>query len=243
MLHLKRPNLFTVLDSFVVKFLLGIDITGAEKNRQLEIGLEAMELIRAVTAEQKEAFEKLLERTSDLPFPLTPVRMFDILCWTTEKWDVRKILNAPYGIPHKSLLHLNNSKAVSPTTPDTSSIDRFYICRKCGRKHSRQEYKDNRFCRACGTLLFVEKVDAGHSTKSQGLTHAEMIEDVIEDLPELFTTKQIIDKVVEKYSSVRSIDKNSLGTDIAGCCVNQRSRNSLPDLPKLLFSLDRGLYR
>ena len=31
-------------------------------------------------------------------------RIFDILCWTTEKWDKRGIHNAPYGIPHKSLL-------------------------------------------------------------------------------------------------------------------------------------------
>jgi len=28
-----------------------------------------------------------------------------------------------------------------------------YICRKCGRKHSKQEFKESRFCRNCGTWL------------------------------------------------------------------------------------------
>jgi len=42
-LHLKRPNLFPVLDSFVIKFLLNINISGVEKRRQLGIGLRALE--------------------------------------------------------------------------------------------------------------------------------------------------------------------------------------------------------
>lgn len=40
-LHLKRPNLFPVLDSFVIKFLLNTDISDVEKSRQLDIGLKA----------------------------------------------------------------------------------------------------------------------------------------------------------------------------------------------------------
>jgi len=103
-LHLKRPNLFPVLDSLVVKFLLDIDNSEVEKNRQTDIGLRALELARTIMVEHKDAFEKLVKQTRDLPIPLTPVRMFDILCWTTEKWDIRGNHRAPYGTPHRSLL-------------------------------------------------------------------------------------------------------------------------------------------
>jgi len=37
-----------------------------------------------------------------------------------------------------------------------------YICRKCGRSHSKQEFVDSRFCRNCGTFLFP-KIDASKS--------------------------------------------------------------------------------
>jgi len=104
MLHLKRPNLFPVLDSLIIEFLLGTDISGVEKSRQLDIGLKALDKAREIITTQKYEFEKLVEQTSDLPIALTPVRMFDILCWTAEKWDIRRNLSAPYGVPSKSLL-------------------------------------------------------------------------------------------------------------------------------------------
>ena len=78
-----------------------------------------------------------------------------------------------------------------------------------------------------------------------GPTHAEMIADVIKDMQEPLTQKQIINAVVEKYSSVRLIDEKSLGTDISGCCINLKSHDSLPDLPFLLFAdpPGSGFYR
>lgn len=79
--------------------------------------------------------------------------------------------------------------------------------------------------------------------RRDGPTHADMIADVISELSEPFTTKQILDAVIDKYSSIRSIDRNSLSTDIAGCCVNYGSHDSLPELPFLLVALRRGLYR
>jgi hypothetical protein len=117
-LHLKRPNLFPVLDSFVIKFLLNMDISELEKTRQLEIGLSALESARKIMIRQEDAFTGLVDQTRDLPIRLTAVRIFDILCWSTEKWDNRRSLNAPYGIPHKSLLHaprqIETTESVSP---------------------------------------------------------------------------------------------------------------------------------
>jgi len=72
------------------------------------------------------------------------------------------------------------------------------------------------------------------------LTHAEMISEVIKELREPFTTKEIVDAVVRKYSRIRPINRQSLGTDIAGCCANLRSHRHLPDLPVFLVSVGRG---
>lgn len=103
-LHLKRPNLIPILDSFVIRFLLDVNISDEEKSTHVKIGLEALNRVREIIIKQRVAFDKLVEQTRDLPIQLTPVRMFDILCWTAEKWDIRGIHNAPYGVPHKSLL-------------------------------------------------------------------------------------------------------------------------------------------
>jgi len=131
-LHLKRPNLFPVLDSFVIKFLLSIDISDLEKTRQLEIGLGALESAREIMIRQEGAFTGLVDRTRDLPIRLTAVRIFDILCWTTEKWDLRRSLIAPYGTPHKSLLHslrhMETTESVSPKVKVKEGTgDRFVV--------------------------------------------------------------------------------------------------------------------
>jgi len=116
-LHLKRPNLIPVLDSLVIEFLLGVNFSDFEKGKQVDIGLQALDVIRETLIEQREAFEKLSEQTRDLPIRLTPLRQFDILCWTAEKWDIRGIRSAPHGVAHKSLL---TSSAKKGSSPDTS---------------------------------------------------------------------------------------------------------------------------
>jgi hypothetical protein len=58
------------------------DIADIDKIGQVGIGLEALDAVRGVMARQKEAFRSLSEKTREFSFPLTPVRIFDILCWT-----------------------------------------------------------------------------------------------------------------------------------------------------------------
>jgi len=108
-LHLKRPNLIPVLDSFVIKFLLDVNVS------DVNIGLMALDRIRGIMRKQRIAFEKLVEQTRNLPIRLTPVRMFDILCWTAEKWDIRGARKAPYGIPSKSLLASSKPRKERPS--------------------------------------------------------------------------------------------------------------------------------
>jgi len=116
-LHLKRPKLLPILDSYVIKFLTGTDLTTmSEKSRLLEVGLNALEISRNILLKNHDAFSRLRQQLIDLPIPLTTVRLFDILCWTTAKWDIRGIITAPYGRAGKSLLQIdslreNTSKA------------------------------------------------------------------------------------------------------------------------------------
>ena len=34
-----------------------------------------------------------------------------------------------------------------------------YVCRKCGKTHSKQEYKESRFCKYCGTFLQTKSIE------------------------------------------------------------------------------------
>ena len=102
-LHLKRPRLFPILDAFVIKFLTGIDISGISKDRLFDIGMKALDISRSDIINNLEAFDDLQRKLTNLPIPLTTVRMYDILCWTTEKWVVRGNKHAPYGIASRSV--------------------------------------------------------------------------------------------------------------------------------------------
>lgn len=102
-LHLKRPKLIPILDSFVMDFLMDVDTTQVSKSKSLQYGIKAIELARKDLRKNTAEFKKLQEELLDLPIPLTKVRLYDILCWTIEKWDIRKNLEAPHGKPTKSV--------------------------------------------------------------------------------------------------------------------------------------------
>ena len=153
-LHLKRPNLIPVLDSHVINFLLGINISDIEKRRQVDRGLQALDRIRKTIINQRSAFEKLAEETRDLPIQLTIIRLFDILCWTAEKWDIRGNTNAPYGHASKSLLQTSKKenpligKKTINRLADQIETTKFY-CRKCGEEYTDEDRKKEPYCK-CG---------------------------------------------------------------------------------------------
>lgn len=102
-LHLKRPKLIPILDSLVMVFLVDVDTNRVPKPKSLQYGMKAVEIARMDLRKNKEEFKKLQKELADLPIPLTRVRLYDILCWTIEKWDIRRKLEAPYGKPQKSV--------------------------------------------------------------------------------------------------------------------------------------------
>lgn len=111
-LQLKRPHLVPVLDPFVVKFLTGNDVEGNvfSAGELLQIGMECLDLARSDLAEGRDAFAALQAGLRDLPVPLTTVRLYDILCWTQEKWVNRSDAVGPFGTAGRSL----NQRAAPP---------------------------------------------------------------------------------------------------------------------------------
>jgi hypothetical protein len=119
-LHLKRPRLLPILDSYVVRFLTGNNMIENQFSQEeiLKIGMDSLELSRKDIAANRSAFAALQSRLSDLPTPLTVVRMYDILCWTQEKWVVRGDTGAPFGVASRSL----NQAAPSSEHPKGAGI-------------------------------------------------------------------------------------------------------------------------
>ena len=95
-LHLKRPKLIPVLDSYIIKLLLDRNIPD-NKARLAPLGIEAMNLVREDLIANRVEFLALSQRLADLPIQLGTVRLYDILAWTHEKWDRLGITSTPYG--------------------------------------------------------------------------------------------------------------------------------------------------
>lgn len=119
LLHLKRPKLFPILDSYVVSFLFGRKVSNevafaSSKDVVLRFGMQALEAARRDLVQNARAFDELSESLRDLSIPLEKVRLYDILCWTTEKWNVRRELSAPYGTPKRSLSSARHSNTPHP---------------------------------------------------------------------------------------------------------------------------------
>jgi hypothetical protein len=101
-LHLKRPQLFPVLDAYVVQFLTGKPLTSSP--RDIDLALKCLDITREIIVSQQDEFNQLWSRLSNLPIELSIVRLFDILCWSTYKWDILGRTNAPRGKASKSLI-------------------------------------------------------------------------------------------------------------------------------------------
>lgn len=109
-LHLKRPHLIPVVDSYAVKFITGndLDVNVFSTGELVQIGLSSLDAVRADLTRNRAGFSELEAELRDLPTPLTAVRVHGILCWTQEKWVNRGDTAGPYGVAGRSL---NQSKA------------------------------------------------------------------------------------------------------------------------------------
>ena len=101
-LHLKRPELFPVLDSYVIQFLTGRKVSSSK--RDIRLALQSLDSSRELIQSQINEFIQVQNSLIDLPIRLTIVRLFDILCWSTFKWDIQRKTTAPRGKATKSLI-------------------------------------------------------------------------------------------------------------------------------------------
>jgi hypothetical protein len=102
-LHLKRPHLFPILDSYVVELLTGKKLSDVSHYRDLtDVAVRALEIAHEDITQNLAKYKQLQQKLLDLPIPLTIVRMYDILCWTTWKWDVLGIKQTTKWIPTNS---------------------------------------------------------------------------------------------------------------------------------------------
>jgi len=94
-LHLKRPKLIPILDSYIVTLLLERNIP-ENKAKLSSLAIEVIDIIRCDLVVNYEEFQKLRENLADLPIQLEIVRIYDILAWTQQKWDRLGIRSTPY---------------------------------------------------------------------------------------------------------------------------------------------------
>jgi hypothetical protein len=117
-LHLKRPELFPVLDSYVIQFLTGK--TPSSSKRDISLALRSLDKSREIIQTQILEFTELQRSLANLLIPLTFVRLLDILCWSAYKWDILGRTSAPKGDASKSLI--NYSKKTKPIPVKVSKI-------------------------------------------------------------------------------------------------------------------------
>jgi len=103
-LHLKRPGLLPVLDSYVVQFLTGKTLSSSQ--RDISLAMKSLDISREIIQTQIKEFIELQSDLRTLPITLTIVRLFDILCWSTYKWDMLRRTTAPMGKASKSLIEI-----------------------------------------------------------------------------------------------------------------------------------------
>ena len=72
-------------------------------------------------------------------------------------------------------------------------------------------------------------------------THGEMIDEISREPPEPFAKERLIDAIVERCGRARPINIQSLGIDIADCCVNLKSNSRARSLIEYLVDLNKGL--
>ena len=61
-----------------------------------QVGIDTMEIIREDLIKYQEEFTNLNKKFC-APIPLEQIRIYDILAWSTQKWDIQGNTTAPYG--------------------------------------------------------------------------------------------------------------------------------------------------
>lgn len=176
-LHIKRPHLIPVIDPLVAKFLTGNDV---DRNmfttgELLQIGLGCLDTARADIVNNRGAFSELQSRLADLPTPLTNVRLYQILCWTQEKWVNRGDTAGPYGTAGKSL----NQRAAQPAVVSAGQTGDSAAAEPAGEIRNIREFRQVKL-RAEGVIVTTgSKPPRAHRALCRELSEERFTEAVV----------------------------------------------------------------
>ena len=90
-IHIKRPKLVPILDSYVVNLLTGLNPANVyPKTSLLSLGMHALEIARNDIIRNREFYHENAELNGQR-IPIGGARAYDILCWTHWKWNVKNM--------------------------------------------------------------------------------------------------------------------------------------------------------
>ena len=114
-------------------------------------------------------------------------------------------------------------------------MTRIYICRKCRKKHSIEEFNQSRFCRECGTYLTSSRAISSKRYSPQiSVSEKDAIEPDISDnrlLPKGYEIRKGQVEFIEE--ATKALDKNEVFVGSAPCGIGKSLASLLSVLPKI----------
>ena len=114
-------------------------------------------------------------------------------------------------------------------------MTRIYICRKCRKKHSIEEFNQSRFCRECGTYLASSRAISSKRYSPQiSVSEKDAIEPDISDnrlLPKGYEIRKGQVEFIEE--ATKALDKNEVFVGSAPCGIGKSLASLLSVLPKI----------
>jgi DNA excision repair protein ERCC-2 len=112
-------------------------------------------------------------------------------------------------------------------------LTRIYICRKCGKRYSFEEFKQSRFCRDCGTYLSARIVVSSrpHRRTAKTKTETKNRASANQWLPRGYEVRKGQVKFIEE--AAKALENNQVFVGSAPCGIGKSLASLLSVLPRL----------
>jgi DNA excision repair protein ERCC-2 len=112
-------------------------------------------------------------------------------------------------------------------------LTRIYVCRKCGKRYSPEEFKQSRFCRDCGTYLSARIVVSSRSHRRAVATKTESKDGASGDrwLPRGYEVREGQVKFIEE--AAKALENHQVFVGSAPCGIGKSLASLLSVLPRL----------
>ncbi len=112
-------------------------------------------------------------------------------------------------------------------------MPRIYVCRKCGKRYSPEEFKQSRFCRDCGTYLSARIVTPSSPRRRTATTKTETQEKTPDNrwLPRGYEVRKGQLEFIEE--AAKALENNQVFVGSAPCGIGKSLASLLSVLPRL----------